>query len=152
MISFPRLTLRLRFSASIIAVVLLFTLTNITYQLSSENTNLRLDNLQNQTRSQRAIVTIKQEIEVQQKQILVLDALIKNEDEKLSDEEIGNGIASLMSLKIDISRLEPFVFLQTIESFNALIKSYNILHELWQQYYVGYNDGRTPSIKKIESK
>ena len=151
MISFPRLTLRLRFSASIIAVVLLFTLTNITYQLSSENTNLRLDNLQNQTRSQRAIVTIKQEIEVQQKQILVLDALIKNEDEKLSDEEIGNGIASLMSLKIDISRLEPFVFLQTIESFDALIKSYNMLHELWQQYYVGYNDGRTPSIKKIES-
>ena len=151
MISFPRLTLRLRFSASIIAVVLLFTLTNITYQLSSENTNLRLDNLQNQTRSQRAIVTIKQEIEVQQKQILVLDALIKNEDEKLSDEEIGNGIASLMSLKIDISRLEPFVFLQTVESFNALIKSYNMLHELWQQYYVGYNDGRTPSIKKIES-
>ena len=151
MISFPRLTLRLRFSASIIAVVLLFTLTNITYQLSSENTNLRLDNLQNQTRSQRAIVTIKQEIEVQQKQILVLDALIKNDDEKLSDEEIGNGIASLMSLKIDISRLEPFVFLQTIESFDALIKSYNMLHELWQQYYVGYNDGRTPSIKKIES-
>ena len=47
-----------------------------------------------------------------------------------------------MSLKIDISRLEPFAFLQTIESFDALIKSYNMLHELWQQY-VGYNDGRT---------
>ena len=151
MISLPRLTLRLRFSASIIAVVLLFTLTNITYQLSSENTNLRLDNLQNEARSQRAIVTIRQELEVQQKQILVLDALIENEGEKLSEDEIGNGIASLMSLKIDISRLEPFVFDQTIKSYNTLINTYNLLHEIWQQYYVGYNDGRTPSIKKIES-
>ena len=63
MISLPRLTLRLRLSISIIAIVALFTLANLTYQLSSENRNLRLDNLQNAVASQLATVTIRQLLE-----------------------------------------------------------------------------------------
>ncbi|MDG2035614.1 MAG: hypothetical protein P8J42_03275, partial [Pseudomonadales bacterium] len=88
MISLPRLTLRLRLSISIIAIVALFTLTNLTYQLSSENRNLRLDNLQNAVASQLATVTIRQLLENQQKEILVLDALKDGGKEKLSEEEI----------------------------------------------------------------
>ena len=66
MLTTPRLTLRLRLSISIIAIVALFTLTNITYQVSSENRNLRLDNLQNAVASQLGIVSIRQLLENQQ--------------------------------------------------------------------------------------
>ena len=68
MLTPPRLTLRLRLSISIIAIVALFTLTNITYQVSSENRNLRLDNLRNAVASQLGIVSIRQLLENQQKQ------------------------------------------------------------------------------------
>ena len=86
MISLPRLTLRLRLSISIVAIVALFTLTNITYQLSSENRNLRLDNLQNAVAGQLATVTIRQLLDKQQKEILVLDALKDSDKQKLSEE------------------------------------------------------------------
>jgi type II secretory pathway pseudopilin PulG len=71
----PRLSLRLRLSISITAIVALFTLTNITYQISSQNRNLRLDNLQKAVKGQLASVTTRQLLQNQQKEILVLDAL-----------------------------------------------------------------------------
>ncbi|HCH19933.1 MAG TPA: hypothetical protein DEX33_00930, partial [Cellvibrionales bacterium] len=104
MLTPPRLTLRLRLSISIIAIVALFTLTNITYQVSSENRNLRLDNLQNAVASQLGIVSIRQLLENQQKQILVLDALKASEGENLSQQEIDKGLEGLISLQAEIMR------------------------------------------------
>ena len=69
MISLPRLTLRLRMLLSIVAIVALFTLANIAYQLSSENRNQGLDNLQNAVARQLATVTIRQKLEDQQKEM-----------------------------------------------------------------------------------
>ena len=102
MLTPPRLTLRLRLSISIIAIVALFTLTNITYQVSSENRNLRLDNLQNAVASQLGIVSIRQLLENQQKQILVLDALKTSEGENLSQQEIDKGLEGLILSLIHI--------------------------------------------------
>ena len=124
MLTPPRLTLRLRLSISIIAIVALFTLTNITYQVSSENRNLRLDNLQNAVASQLGIVSIRQLLENQQKQILVLDALKTSEGENLSQQEIDKGLEGLISLQAEIMRLEPFVFSETANSYNLLIENY----------------------------
>ena len=152
MLTPPRLTLRLRLSISIIAIVALFTLTNITYQVSSENRNLRLDNLQNAVASQLGIVSIRQLLENQQKQILVLDALKTSEGENLSQQEIDKGLEGLISLQAEIMRLEPFVFSETANSYNLLIENYESLNQDWRQFYVGYNDKRTPSIKKVEKK
>ena len=151
MLTPPRLTLRLRLSISIIAIVALFTLTNITYQVSSENRNLRLDNLQNAVASQLGIVSIRQLLENQQKQILVLDALKTSEGENLSQQEIDKGLEGLISLQAEIMRLEPFVFSETANSYNLLIENYESLNQDWRQFYVGYNDKRTPSIK-VEKK
>lgn len=150
MISLPRLTLRLRLSISIIAIVALFTLTNLTYQLSSENRNLRLDNLQNAVASQLATVTIRQLLENQQKEILVLDALKDGGKEKLSEEEIDNGLSALISLQAEIRRLKPYVYADTVNSYNTLLSGYDALHERWYLFYVGYNDNKTPSTIKIE--
>lgn len=152
MLTPPRLTLRLRLSISIIAIVALFTLTNITYQVSSENRNLKLDNLQNAVASQLGIVSIRQLLENQQKQILVLDALKASEGENLSQQEIDKGLEGLISLQAEIMRLEPFVFSETANSYNLLIENYDSLNQDWRQFYVGYNDKRTPSIKKVEKK
>ena len=148
----PRLTLRLRLSISIIAIVALFTLTNITYQVSSENRNLRLDNLQNAVASQLGIVSIRQLLENQQKQILVLDALKNSEGENLTRQENDKGLEGLISLQAEIMRLEPFVFSETAESYNSLIENYKSLNQDWRQFYVGYNERRTPTIKKVEKK
>ncbi|MDB2409725.1 ATP-binding protein [Pseudomonadales bacterium] len=150
MISLPRLTLRLRLSISIIAIVALFTLTNLTYQLSSENRNLRLDNLQNAVASQLATVTIRQLLENQQKEILVLDALKDGGKEKLSEEEIDNGLSALLSLQTEIRRLKPYVYADTVNSYNTLLSGYDALHERWYLFYVGYNNNKTPSTIKIE--
>ena len=150
MISLPRLTLRLRLSISIIAIVALFTLTNLTYQLSSENRNLRLDNLQNAVASQLATVTIRQLLENQQKEILVLDALKDGGKEQLSDEEIENGLSDLISLQAEIRRLKPYVYADTVDSYNTLLSGYDALHNGWYSFYVGYNNNQTPSIIKIE--
>ena len=150
MISLPRLTLRLRLSISIIAIVALFTLTNLTYQLSSENRNLRLDNLQNAVASQLATVTIRQLLENQQKEILVLDALKDGGKEKLSEEEIDNGLSALLSLQAEIRRLKPYVYADTVNSYNTLLSGYDALHERWYLFYVGYNNNKTPSTIKIE--
>ena len=150
MISLPRLTLRLRLSISIIAIVALFTLTNLTYQLSSENRNLRLDNLQNAVASQLATVTIRQLLEDQQKEILVLDALKDGGKEQLSEEEIENGLSDLISLQTEIRRLKPYVYADTVDSYNTLLTGYDALHDGWYRFYVGYNNNKTPSIIKIE--
>ncbi len=150
MISLPRLTLRLRLSISIIAIVALFTLTNLTYQLSSENRNLRLDNLQNAVASQLATVTIRQLLENQQKEILVLDALKDGGKEQLSEEEIENGLSDLISLQAEIRRLKPYVYADTVDSYNTLLSGYDALHNGWYSFYVGYNNNQTPSIIKIE--
>ena len=150
MISLPRLTLRLRLSISIIAIVALFTLTNLTYQLSSENRNLRLDNLQNAVASQLATVTIRQLLENQHKEILVLDALKDGGKEQLSEEEIENGLSDLISLQAEIRRLKPYVYADTVNSYNTLLTGYDALHDGWYRFYVGYNNNQTPSIIKIE--
>ena len=150
MISLPRLTLRLRLSISIIAIVALFTLTNLTYQLSSENRNLRLDNLQNAVASQLATVTIRQLLENQEKEILVLDALKDGGKEQLSEEEIENGLSDLISLQTEIRRLQPYVYAETVDSYNNLLSGYAALHDGWRRFYVGYNNNQTPSTNKIE--
>ena len=150
MISLPRLTLRLRLSISIIAIVALFTLTNLTYQLSSENRNLRLDNLQNAVASQLATVTIRQLLENQEKEILVLDALKDGGKEQLSKEEIQNGRSDLSSLQAEIRRLKPYVYAETVDSYNTLLAGYDALHDGWYRFYVGYNNNQTPSTIKIE--
>lgn len=149
MISLPRLTLRLRLSISIIAIVALFTLTNLTYQLSSENRNLRLDNLQNAVASQLATVTIRQLLENQEKEILVLDALKDGGKEQLSKEEIQNGRSDLSSLQAEIRRLKPYVYAETVDSYNTLLAGYDALHDGWYRFYVGYNNNQTPSTIKI---
>lgn len=151
MISLPRLTLRLRLSISIIAIVALFTLTNITYQLSSENRNLRLDNLQNAVAGQLATVTIRQLLENQQKEILVLDALKDSDKGKLSEEEIENGLADLISIQAEIRRLKPYVFTETQGSYTLLIDAYQSLNDRWHGFYLGYNDNQTPTTRQIET-
>lgn len=147
----PRLTLRLRLTISIVAIVALFTLTNITYQLSSDNRNLRLDNLQTAVAGQLATVTIRQSLDNQQKEILVLDALKGSEKEKLSEDEIENGLADLISLQAEIRLLEPYVYAETTASYAQLITAYDALHDRWHRFYIGYNDNQTPSTRQIET-
>lgn len=151
MISLPRLTLRLRLSISIVAIVALFTLTNITYQLSSENRNLRLDNLQNAVAGQLATVTIRQLLDKQQKEILVLDALKDSDKQKLSEDEIENGLSDLISLQAEIRHLQPYVYADNTEGFSLLIDAYEALHDRWHRFYIGYNNNQMPSAKEIES-
>ncbi|MGB2272658.1 MAG: ATP-binding protein, partial [Pseudomonadales bacterium] len=95
-------------------------------------------------------VTIRQLLENQQKEILVLDALKDGGKEKLSEEEIDNGLSALISLQAEIRRLKPYVYADTVNSYNTLLSGYDALHERWYLFYVGYNDNKTPSTIKIE--
>jgi len=150
-ITLPRLTLRLRLSISIIAIVTLFTLTNITYQLSSENRNLRLDNLQNAVAGQLASVTIRQQMEDRQKEILVLDALKDSNDEKLSGKEVKQGLAALDALDLAMQQLQSYVYDDTSNGYQELQASQQELQQHWRQFYSGYNRGKTPPTQKIEN-
>ncbi len=146
----PRLSLRLRLSISITAIVALFTLTNITYQISSQNRNLRLDNLQKAVQGQLASVTTRQLLQNQQKEILVLDALKQSGEETLSDEEIDNGIKSLESIALEINRLGTYAYRDSLQVFQQLVTNHAELDMLWQQFYTGYNSDQTPLASSIE--
>jgi type II secretory pathway pseudopilin PulG len=83
---------------SIAAIVALFTLTNITYQISSQNRTERLDHLQNAVQGQLASVDIRQHLEELQKQILVLDALIISSNTTIQQTEIDKGTESISAI------------------------------------------------------
>lgn len=152
MINLPRLSLRLRLSLSITAIVALFTLTNITYQVSSQNRNLRLDNLQNAVQGQLASVNIRQSLENQQKEILVLDALMQSGEEKLTPIEIENGVLNLNEIATAVNNLKRYAYTDAIESYRALANSHQELSDLWKQFYTGYNSEKTPQVSVIEKK
>ena len=146
----PRLSLRLRLSISITAIVALFTLTNITYQISSQNRNLRLDNLQKAVQGQLASVTTRQTLENQQKEILVLDALKQSGQETLSQKEIGNGIANLQEISRQIKLLGAYAYADSLPAYKRLATSHAELDMLWQQFYTRYNSDQTPLASSIE--
>ncbi|NNL57844.1 MAG: HAMP domain-containing histidine kinase [Pseudomonadales bacterium] len=146
----PRLSLRLRLSISITAIVALFTLTNITYQISSQNRNLRLDNLQKAVQGQLASVTTRQTLQNQQKEILVLDALKQSGQETLSQNEIDNGIANLQEIATQIRLLGAYAYADSLAAYNDLATSHAELDMLWQQFYTRYNSDQTPLASSIE--
>lgn len=149
--SLPRFTLRLRLSLSITAIVVLFTLTNITYQISSQNRNQRLDNLQQAVQGQLASVTIRQALQNQQNEILILDALKQSDEEKLSDDEIKNGIDSLSNIAAKIIELESYTYIDAVQAYQQLTTSHAELDMLWNQFYTGYNADQAPLISSIEN-
>ncbi len=151
MIKLPRFSLRLRLSLSIVAIVALFTLTNITYQVSGQNRNLRLDNLQKAVQGQLASVTIRQLLENQQKEILVLDALKESSEENLSDAEIINGRNNIDNITLQISLLESFAYLKAESAYQKLVSAHQELNTLWVDFYDGYNQKNLPDMNKIEN-
>ncbi|RZV59577.1 MAG: HAMP domain-containing protein, partial [Pseudomonadales bacterium] len=146
----PRFSLRLRLFISIAAIVALFTLTNITYQISSQNRNLRLDNLQKAVQGQLASVTTRQQMQDQQKEILVLDALKRGGQQKLSKKEISGALASLQNLANRVRSLGDYAYLDSIEAYKQLSTSYAELDMLWRQFYTGYNEDQTPLATSLE--
>lgn len=150
MISLPRLTLRLRLLLSIIAIVVLFTTTNITYQLSSDNLNQRLDNLQNAVAGQLASATLRQQLENQQKEILVLDALRDSGNQKLNTQEVENALDDLDMIQTQLNKLSSYPDNLSSESFQAFNNQVQDLQILWSDYYQGFNKNQQPQIQLIK--
>lgn len=151
MLKLPRFSLRLRLSLSIIGIVVLFTLTNITYQISGDNRNLRLDNLQNAVQGQLTSVAIRQMLENQQNEILVLDALKQSSEARLKESEITNGIEKLDEVQAQIDLLANYVYQEGEAAYAALLASHHRLNQLWTNFYRGYNTQKTPPIADIEN-
>ncbi len=151
MTKLPRLTLRLRLSLSIVAIVLLFTLTNITYQVSSDNRKLRLDNLQNAVASQLASVDVRQQLEKQQQQILVLDALRGSDQERISEAEIEERLEDLLDLSLELEQLNRYVYQSARPTYDDLLARHQQLQDLWHRFYAGYAQGNTPPAAEIEA-
>lgn len=147
----PRFSLRLRLSLSILAIVALFTLTNITYQVSGDNRNARLDNLQNAVQGQLSSVGIRQDLKRQQQEILVLDALRKSGEQGLSEEEIGNALRKLSDLSDEVSALGEFTYEESQPAYEKLSESFESLYNAWQFYYLEHNESGAKSIDGIES-
>lgn len=152
MLNLPRFSLRLRLSLSIIGIVVLFTLTNITYQISGENRNLRLDNLQNAVQGQLTSVAIRQLLENQQNEILVLDALKQSSEENLTDSEIDNGIDKLNIVQGKMDELGSYVYQEGLSTYEEMMLSHDALNTLWAKFYRGYNKQQTPHIASIEKR
>ena len=150
-IRIPRFSLRIRLSLSIFAIVALFTLTNITYQISGDSRNARLDNLQNAVQGQLSSVGIRQDLRNQQQEILVLDALEKSGEEGLSKDEIDNGLSKLEELSAAISTLGNYTYQESQAAYDELDASFGALNEAWRNYYLQYNQRKANAIGDIES-
>ena len=149
-IRIPRFSLRIRLSLSIFAIVALFTLTNITYQISGDNRNARLDNLQNAVQGQLSSVGIRQNLKNQQQEILVLDALKKSDEKGLSTEEIDNGLNKLVELNSAIETLGNYTYPGSQSAYERLAERFYLLNSAWQDYYMRYNDEKPKDIADIE--
>ncbi len=150
MLKLPRFTLRLRLLISIASIVALFSITNITYQISSQNRTERLDSLQKAVQGQLASVNIRQMLDNQQKEILFLDALIASGDALLQNEEINSGVKNIVAISDQIARLKSYVYTDTVEAYGELLASFNDLSNLWQRFYANSSSDR-PSTEQIES-
>ena len=135
MIQLPRFTLRLRLLISIASIVALFSITNITYQVSSQNRTERLDNLQQAVQGQLASVNIRQMLENQQKEILVLDALTESGDSLLQRDEIRGGVENISAIDKEINKLQLYAYTDAIDAYNDLLESHRELNELWRRFY-----------------
>lgn len=148
----PRFSLRARLFSSIFAIVTLFTLTNITYQISGENRNQRLDNLQKAVQGQLSSVTIRQDLKNVQKEILVLDALKEAGEPGLSSEEIELGISKLDALSNSISQLESYTYPESESAYEELSESFRALNNAWRDYYADYQQNNdSADTQQIES-
>ena len=136
---------------SIIAIVALFTLANITYQLSSDNRNQGLDNLRNAVARQLATVTIRQELEKQQKEILVLDALRDSGEEALSKQEIGGALENIEVLGESIDSLQRYLHEDTSAAYQNLQTAYTSLRELWRRFFQTIDSERARSTLRMEA-
>ena len=105
---------------SIAAIVALFTLANITYQFSSDNRNQRLDNLQSAVARQLATVSLRQQLEGRQKEILVLDALQASGEGNVTSKEVDEAIAGIDEMLDDVTALERYINTETATSYNDL--------------------------------
>ena len=137
-------------SLSIAAIVALLTITNITYQLSSDNRNLRLDNLQAAVERQLSTVQIRQSLVDRQKQILVLDALNESGSERLNKEELNKASSEILTLGQEVSQLQNYLNEDTMVAFQSLYNRFEQLNTLWLDFYAGYNQKNTPRISDIE--
>lgn len=150
MIQLPRFTLRLRLLISIASIVALFSITNITYQVSSQNRTLRLDNLQKAVQGQLASINIRQMLENQQKEILVLDALTEGGDSLLQRDEIRGGVRNISTISEEIINLQEYAYTDAIDAYNDLLESYDELSALWQLFYSEGKSSR-PKVADIET-
>lgn len=146
----PRFSLRIRLFLSIFAIVSLFTLTNITYQISGDNRNQRLDNLQKAVQGQLSSVTIRQELDNAQKQILVIEALRGAGEDELDDDEINAGLERIKSLEDSISLLDRYTYPESEGSYQALVTSFEKLASMWKTYYEDSNQTENTDTKELE--
>ena len=152
MFSIPHLTLRLRMLLSIAAIVALFTLANITYQFSSDNRNQRLDNLQNAVARQLATVSLRQQLEGKQKEILVLDALQASGEGSVTKSEVDEAIADIDELLGEVVELQRYLSDETATSYTDLSLTINELADLWKSFYLAIRQNENAATNKLESK
>lgn len=147
----PRYSLRIRLFTSIFAIVALFTLTNITYQVSGDSRNQRLDNLQNAVQGQLSSVRIRQDLKDIQKEILVLEALKEAGEGELSNAEIEAGVSKLESLKTTIYQLESFTYPDSKAAYTRLRDAFTKLDHSWKDFYENYSSNSSSSTFQIET-
>ncbi len=146
----PRFSLRIRLFLSIFAIVSLFTLTNITYQISGDNRNQRLDNLQKAVQGQLSSVTIRQELDNAQKQILVIEALRGAGEDELDADEINAGLMRIQSLEASIADLDRYTYPESEEAYYSLSSSFSQLASMWKTFYSDDVEGQTADTSTVE--
>ena len=138
------MTLQQRLSLSIFAVLLLFCINVAIYFWGSHIRTEGLSVLQNAVANQKHTSDLLQQIEKQQKSILVLDALRGTEEGQFSLEDTNRSLNEIRSLHQELLQLENNIIGEsTALPRGKITTDIDLLMSLWRLFYKKIDEQRT---------
>ncbi len=134
------MSLSRRLTLSLLAILLIFSLTVGTHFWGSFARTESMTAYRQSISAQQLATSIGQQLEEQRKQILVLATLRDTAEDKLSEEDRDQGESNIESISNAIRRLGSSTHDVTKPQYDALLRASLELLPAWQNFYRTYND------------
>ena len=133
------LTLRVRLTLSIIAVLVLFSINAATDHWSNAVRSESMHELRQAVSGQTYAADMKQDLDDLRKAILLLSSLRSTINENLTNQEIAQALTEISTLHAQLQRMQANATTTTEADYNNLKTSFNQLAPFWQKFYRRYN-------------
>jgi signal transduction histidine kinase/CheY-like chemotaxis protein len=145
------MTLLQRLTLTIFSILVLFAINVLADLWGNRSAQRGLEVLSDAVEGQLQAVEVKQNLESQQQQILVIATLRDTADQSMSSQEIDAALAEISRLEENIRSLQRFAGEGALVEYDALHAQVGLLFEEWLTFYRTIDDEPTQSILDIEA-